>query len=374
MVIRNPSWSRGRFRNGKGRGPDHQQHRIWVDPAFGGTISGSCSLFYWIDPSISLPVGYNAIYNPANFYSLIFQRENPPYWNVGLQSQGNYISLPSTPGRHFIEARQDIVSQEFQVYADGNRLLSRAVPGLNPFSVSATQLGQQGFPWAAWLKFWPGAIPPAAEIYQQQIADSGPVSCQNIVVPSDPQVMRISANPLVFWEVAASGVQFSPSSGSGTYDVSVQLTSPIYGGSIPVSVSTTAGQPNSGTCAILSTGVCPTYLTLPRAVVVGGTLAYGSGEYAPSGNLTSATGQPQWNMPAAPGSGKYYTIGSLDCSDSGGYFGWSGDLFLYNNGVVAKSLALSVSAIPGYLALNYLPQGTWNLLGSTGVTGSITLT
>lgn len=375
MVIRNPSWSRGRFRNGKGRGPNHQQHRIWIDPLFGGIISGSCSLFYWIDMSYAdaMPVNYAPIQNPFNFYSLMFQRENLPYWNLGLQSEGHYTALTEAAGRHFVEVRADVPNDLFEIFTDGSATYSRTLNGVQPFSASTTELGQLGFPWAAWLKSWPGPIPPAAAIYNQQIAPSGPVMCQSIVVPSMPQRMEISTNPGVFWELAADGVQFTPSAGEGSYSVAVELVDPIYGTTIPVEVSTTAGQPNSGACSIISTGVCPTYLTVPRTVDLTGDLTYGTGTYAPAGNLTSAAGQPQWSTRAAPATGKYYTIGSLDCSDSGGYHGWSGDVQLFSNGAYVKGGSLSGIATPGYLPLNYLPQGSWQVNGN-GITGTITLT
>lgn len=377
MVLKSAAWNKPRFRNGYGVGPPGRNRRLWVDPAFGGgLITGSCSLFWWIDNSadLRLPNNTQALYNPANFYALSWQPAVFPYVNLGLQSQGNYIALPDTAGRHFVEVRQDAVNLEFSVFYDGNTITSRATPGLQPFQIWDTAIGSEGFPWTAWLRSWPGAIPPASSIYQQQIAGDGNLACQNIVIPSTPQQMMISAGPGQFWEVSAAGVTFSPSIGMGTQTVQVTLAAPTYGTRIPVAVSSTAGKPRFGGCSILSTGVCPNYLTVPRAITVSGNLDYGSGSYAPTGQLTAIAGQPQWNMPAAPSSGSYYALGSVDCQDSGGYFGWSGDLTLYHDGVVAKSLALSVSATPGYLPLNYLPQGTWSMLASSGVTGNIVLT
>ena len=234
-----------------------------------------------------------------------------------------------------------------------------------------------GFPWAFWVRKWIGTPPPPAQNYAQQVANNGPVACASIVVPSDPQDMSILAGPGVYWQVNSPGASFSPAIGVGDQSVAVTLTENIYGQTIPVTVQTTAGNPSSGGCGLISSGQCPIYPTAPRAVVVAGDLTLGTGSYAPSGNMTSPAGMPTWNMPAAPASGRYYVLGQGACNDG---LGWDTPGIgggLYNNGVLAASFVM-LNDVDGsqYLPMNYLPQGTMIVSGSTpgGVTGTITLT
>lgn len=376
-MLKNAGWSRKRFRNGRGLGPAKQLHRCWIDPAFGGVISPPCSFFWWIDTgfSVDLPANTNLIENSLQLNLLRFIANLNGVSDTShalFQTAGLVFS--DSPGRNFIELR--VIGTQWSSAINGVIQSTAVVAPLN-LPAEEIEMFSVGFPWAFWVRKWIGTPPSPAQNYAQQVANNGPVACASIVVPSNPQDMSILAGPGVYWQVTSPGASFSPAIGMGAQSVAVTLTENIYGQTIPVTVSTTNGNPSSGGCGLISTGQCPIYATAPRAVVVGGNLTFGTSSYAPSGNLTSPAGMPDWNMPAAPSTGKWYVLGQSDCVNGSGWQtpGIGGELV--NNGALAATFVMrnDVDGSPE-LPMNYLPQGTMIVSGSTpgGVTGTITLT
>ena len=376
-MLKNAGWSRKRFRNGRGLGPAKQLHRCWIDPAFGGVISPPCSFFWWVDTgfSVNLPENSNLIDNPYQYNLLRFIANL-----TGISDESNVLFMggnvvfSDAPGRNFVEVQQ--VGNAWTAAVNGVTILTRTT---NPVGLLASVIQQfsVGFPWAFWVRKWIGTPPTPAQNYAQQVANSGPVACASIVVPSNPQNMSILAGPGVYWQVTSPGASFDPSVGVGDQSVAVTMTENVYGQTIPVTVQTTAGNPSSGGCGLISTGQCPVYATAPRAVVVGGNLTFGTGSYAPTGNLTSPAGTPRWTMPSAPATGKWYVLSPSDCVNGSGWQTPGVGGTLINNGATAASFVM-VNDVDGSpeLPMNYLPQGTMIVSGSSpgGVTGTITLT